>query len=123
MRMILSRFPSLIQKIFSPQYYATLTYYVPSPPRRSNGYQEKELDHYFFRQLQHGLRPVKIQMMSNPGSEQSGLWVMILVKGSQKQIQQIINHHPEESFFISLEKKDHKKDSDDYDELPLEWPS
>lgn len=61
------------------RFQQTFTYYVPAPPTRKTGYQEKEFDfitqHIF--KLGFELLDFKIQSHSNEGS--SGMWIVCLL--------------------------------------------
>lgn len=57
------------------KYYQTFTYFVPSPPRRNTGYQEKELDKIIKKIITAGYFIENIQLVSNGNSTIGGFWI------------------------------------------------
>lgn len=71
-----------IHRFFFPNSYKvhSFTYYIPAPPKRKTGYREREFDQNFFQILNQGYDLVDLKTQSNPGIEQSGLWVVLIVR-------------------------------------------
>ncbi len=57
----------------------TFTYYLPAPPKRKNGYQEKELDYLLEKIIAMGFTIIDINMSSHSNSDNAGLWVICLL--------------------------------------------
>jgi hypothetical protein len=53
----------------------SFTYYLPSPPARKHGYQEKEFDQVFSYLLTHGYELIEFKMQSIASNDQSGVWL------------------------------------------------
>lgn len=60
----------------------TFTYYIPAPPSRKSGYREKEFDRLFYKFVNQGFEVLSINTQSNPGKDQSGLWVIVTVRST-----------------------------------------
>ncbi len=61
----------------------TFTYFIPAPPFRTTGYQEKELDKVLFELCEKGYQIVDIKTQSiSPSDNQncSGMWVICLLQ-------------------------------------------
>lgn len=57
------------------KYYQTFTYFVPSPPKRKSGYQEKELDKIVKKIISRGFEIENSQLVSNGNVEVGGFWI------------------------------------------------
>lgn len=76
---------SLFQK--KPLYMQkTFTYYIPAPPFRKTGYQEKEFDGIteYIQSLGYEILDFKLQ--SHSGEEKSGLWIICILGAATKEI-------------------------------------
>lgn len=62
----------------------TFTYYIPGPPERKNGYQEKEFDTTLTQLLQKGFKVLSFHTQTHQSANQSGMWVIFLLKGRKK---------------------------------------
>lgn len=54
----------------------TFTYYLPSPPFRKNGYQEKEFDHLMEAITKLGFEIIDYKVASHSSEEKSGVWIV-----------------------------------------------
>lgn len=59
----------------------TFTYFIPAPPGRQIGYQEKEFDRITCELIEAGWSISEIKTQSLNTSETSGLWVILLLRG------------------------------------------
>lgn len=57
----------------------TFTYFIPSPPARSSGYQEKEIDYLTQKISQIGFDIVDIKVQSNANPNAAGIWIILLL--------------------------------------------
>ena len=57
----------------------SFTYYLPSPPTRKNGYQEKEFDQVFAHLLARGYDLIDFKMQSTSGNDQNGVWLCCIL--------------------------------------------
>lgn len=57
----------------------TFTYYIPAPPQRKNGYQEKEFDHIFSYLMQEGFDIIDFKLVSGSGENSNGMWIVCLL--------------------------------------------
>lgn len=64
----------------------TFTYYVPAPPVRRNGYQEKEFDKVMTHIQDLGFDILDIQTQSHSHPDQAGLWIVCLLGAPTKAI-------------------------------------
>lgn len=71
-----------LHRVLFPNSYKlhSFTYYIPAPPMRKSGYRETEFDQNLFQFINQGHDLVDIKPQSNPGVDQSGLWVLVLVR-------------------------------------------
>jgi hypothetical protein len=75
-------FLSAFRKIFNgPQYLGkkTFTYYIPAPPQRKVGYQEKEFDHIFAHLMEKGFDIIDIKIQSVSSNSTVGVWIVCLL--------------------------------------------
>lgn len=56
----------------------TFTYYIPSPPVRKSGYQEKEFDRLFHELAQFGLELHQIHTQADPTV--GGMWIILVYR-------------------------------------------
>lgn len=81
---------SSVQKIFDKRkslieqevkYFGkrTFTYYIPSPPHRKSGYQEKEFDHIFHYLMQQDFDILDFKLASANSETSSGVWIVCLL--------------------------------------------
>lgn len=64
----------------------SFTYFLPSPPSRKQGYQEKEFDHIFSHLLKpsdYDLIDLKMETLNTP--ESSGVWILCLLGAKTKE--------------------------------------
>ena len=64
----------------------TFTYYIPAPPIRRHGYQEKEFDKITEHLEQLGFEIINLQTQSHSHVDQAGLWVICLLGAPSKAI-------------------------------------
>lgn len=81
-------FKSLFRSQSQTQYYAvrTFTYYIPAPPVRKTGYQEREFDSLTGYILSLGFELLDFQMQSHSNPNQSGLWILCKLGAPTKEI-------------------------------------
>lgn len=75
-----------IREFLFPGHYKiqSFTFYVPSPPTRKIGYREKEFDKIFYSFINKGFQILDIKTQSNTSQNQSGMWILIIVKSLKK---------------------------------------
>lgn len=64
----------------------TFTYFIPSPPSRKSGYQEKEFDHIVSYLIKKGLDIIDIKLESLNTSHSSGLWIICILGAKTKDL-------------------------------------
>jgi hypothetical protein len=64
----------------------TFTYYIPAPPLRRTGYQEKEFDNVIATITGMGFEIIDIKLSSHGSESKSGLWVVCLLGAKTKNI-------------------------------------
>jgi hypothetical protein len=66
---------------FNNKYYGkkSFTYYIPAPPQRKNGYQEKEFDQIFNYLMQKDFDIIDFKLISASGQHSSGMWIVCLL--------------------------------------------
>ncbi|MAX65835.1 MAG: hypothetical protein QF441_01435 [Bacteriovoracaceae bacterium] len=64
----------------------TYTYYIPSPPSRKTGYQEKEFDGLIEYINSLGFELIDLKIESHSGEQRSGLWVICLLGAKTEDI-------------------------------------
>jgi hypothetical protein len=64
----------------------TFTYYIPSPPMRRTGYQEKEFDAIIASIIDMGFEIIDLNLSSHGSESKSGLWVVCLLGAKTKTI-------------------------------------
>lgn len=73
---------SLFSKFTSKTEYKkirTFTYYIPAPPDRKNGYQEKEFDQIFNYLMDNDFDLVDIKTEACAGSKSAGMWLVCIL--------------------------------------------
>lgn len=68
---------SVLSKIWSPRYYAikSFSYFLPAPPKRASGYQEKEFDRIVSHLCSEGFELLDMNVQSLSIEEKGGVWV------------------------------------------------
>jgi len=64
----------------------TYTYYIPAPPVRKNGYQEKEFDHITSYITQLGFDIIDFKIQAHSHSDQAGMWIVCLLGAKTSEI-------------------------------------
>ena len=64
----------------------TFTYYIPSPPTRKTGYQEKEFDTIIASIISMGFEIIDIKLSSHGNDSKSGLWIVCVLGAKTKEI-------------------------------------
>lgn len=75
-------FKSTLNKIFGKSDYIskkTFTYYVPSPPDRKTGYQEKEFDQITTYLLKKDFDIIDFKMQACANERSSGVWILCIL--------------------------------------------
>ena len=75
---------SVIKKIFGFDYYGkkSFTYFLPAPPERNTGYQEKEFDQIISHLANKGYEVIDFHTQSISYGEQNhcaGIWIVCLL--------------------------------------------
>ena len=78
----------MFNSLFQKKFYATktFTYYIPAPPFRKNGYQEKEFDNLVENLTQKGFQLIDVKLTSHSSEEKSGMWIVCHVGAYTKEI-------------------------------------
>lgn len=74
--MLLTRITKLFKKYYGKK---TFTYYIPAPPQRKSGYQEKEFDHIFSYLMQKEFDIIDFKLISANSEYSSGMWIVCLL--------------------------------------------
>lgn len=83
---------SAMSKIFNNKDYLaikTFTYYVPSPPDRKTGYQEKEFDQITSYLLGKNFDIIDFKMQACANEKSSGVWILCLLGAKTKESAQM----------------------------------
>lgn len=64
----------------------TFTYYLPSPPFRKNGYQEKEFDNIIATLISSGFELIDFKLASHASEDKSGVWIVCHIGAKTKEI-------------------------------------
>ena len=64
--------------------FQSFTYYIPSPPDRKFGYQEKNFDQIINYILQHNYKINQLKSTPNGQDKHSGMWVICIFECSKK---------------------------------------
>tara|TARA_B100001971_G_C18268046_1_gene596661 strand:+ start:101261 stop:101599 length:339 start_codon:yes stop_codon:yes gene_type:complete len=75
---------SIIQRLFGTSYYGkkSFTYFLPAPPERNTGYQEKEFDQIFSYLNKMGYEVLQITTQSIAYGEHNhcaGIWIVCVL--------------------------------------------
>lgn len=76
-----------LNKLFSKQKYMkikTFTYYLPSPPERKTGYQEKEFDQITSYLIGKNFDILDFKMQACHSNKGSGMWIICLLGAKTK---------------------------------------
>lgn len=65
----------------------TYTYYIPAPPKRGQGYREKQFDKLIEEIVNLEIEIINIHCQSHESGQGSGMWALCLLKGRPKQIE------------------------------------
>lgn len=68
--------------VFKPNpYYAvkSFSYFLPAPPKRNSGYQEKEFDRVIDHLNELGFELIDMKTQSHNGTESAGIWIFCKV--------------------------------------------
>lgn len=67
---------SVLAKIWPPRYYGikSFSYFLPAPPKRASGYQEKEFDQLISHLSSQGYELIDIKIQSYSTEAQAGIW-------------------------------------------------
>ncbi len=70
------------------QYFGikTFTYYLPAPPSRKSGYQEKEFDRLIQHIMAQGYELIDIKTQSHSKSDQAGIWIICILGAPSKSL-------------------------------------
>lgn len=74
-----------VLEYFTKYKIRTFTYFIPSPPKRKTGYQEKEFDQLISYINNQNYKICNIQTQASTGDESSGMWVIVLVRPLSKE--------------------------------------
>lgn len=72
-------FSSLFSNASSYYKKKTFTFYVPSPPSRRSGYQEKEFDHVIEHIVSLGYELIDFKLQAHSGEDKSGMWILCIL--------------------------------------------
>ena len=75
---------SIIQRLFGPSYYGkkSFTYFLPAPPERYSGYQEREFDQIFsfLNKQGYDVLDVKTQAIAyGENNHCAGIWIICIL--------------------------------------------
>lgn len=109
MKSLLKNFTSFLAKKETST--RTFTYYVPSPPKRNTGYQEKEFDKVFEKHFgkNSNRKVLSITTEQQYDNEKSGLWIICLYE------EKVLKNSSS-----SITSKDFKKPNNSENDEPLE---
>lgn len=82
---------SIIQRLFGTSYYGkkSFTYFLPAPPERNSGYQEKEFDQIFSYLSKQGYDVIEFRTQSLAYGEQNhcaGIWIICILGITKKEL-------------------------------------
>ena len=85
-------FLSTLKKFFfssnNPNFYykkKTFTYFLPAPPLRKQGYQEKEFDYLIEKLVSMGFIIDDLKVSSGTHNESSGIWIVVIIRAKTKE--------------------------------------
>ncbi len=64
----------------------TFTFYIPSPPERKSGYQEKEFDAVIEHIISLGFEIIDFKLQSHSSDKGSGLWAICIIGAKNKKV-------------------------------------
>lgn len=80
----------MLSSIFNKKsnYYGvkTFTYFIPAPPARKTGYQEKEFDSTVTNLIKMGFEIVSINTSAYANDHKCGMWVICLLGAKSKEV-------------------------------------
>jgi|GEM_PF-946660 len=79
---MITRLLSLLTK--EEKSFQSFTYYIPSPPERKAGYQEKHFDQIVNSILKHNYKINQLNCTPNTQEKHSGMWVICLFESTKK---------------------------------------
>ena len=81
----------------------TFTFFIPSPPARSTGYREKQLDKLFYEFINRGYKIINFTtQLSTAGEKHSGMWIICLVQATNAEAEKL---NVDEIFTAQLNRK------------------
>lgn len=92
----------------------TFTYFIPAAKQFQKGYREKQFDQLFYEFINKGFEILDFKAQSLNGTESSGIWLIFIVRATNKSAEDFNINFPE-SF---LESKGPKLSSEGEIELP-----
>lgn len=80
----------VLKSLFKSNYFAkkTFTYYIPSPPIRKTGYQEREFDAIIEHISNLGYDILNFTVQAHQNKDGGGIWVICLLAAPTKEIYQ-----------------------------------
>lgn len=80
-------FKSAFDNIFPSRFHAkkTFSYFLPAPPKRKNGYQEKEFDQIIEHLASLGFEILDLKIQSYPAEGYGGVWIFCLLGAKTKE--------------------------------------
>ncbi len=102
---------SSVLKSFMQYKLRTFTYYIPSPPKRKTGYQEKEFDQLVAYINKENFKIENIQTQLSSNHESSGMWVVLQIrplcrKSNAKELQYEIEDDSTQNLDLEIEVLD-----------------
>lgn len=89
----------MFKSFFKNKYFATrtFTYYIPAPPSRKTGYQEREFDAIVNYIASLGFELIDFKLESHNEHDKSGMWIVCILGAPTKEIflQKIDPTHPD----------------------------
>ena len=94
----------------------TFTYFIPAPPNRKTGYQEKEFDQICQYLLEKDFDLIDIKMQSFGSDTAAGLWILCILGAKTQaaasmsldiEYSQVANQHPQHIQTDPLIEHDH----------------
>lgn len=64
----------------------TFTYFIPAPPARKTGYQEKEFDSIISNLMKMGFEIVSVNTSSFANDKRCGMWVVCVLGARTKEV-------------------------------------
>lgn len=84
----------LIRKIFikndNHHKIQSFTFYIPSPPPRTNGYREKQFDKIFYDFINKGYEILSFNTQASNSQNQSGMWIICVVRAKNKEAEKLM---------------------------------